>query len=44
MMFLSAGELHHEETWRDWFKDASGLIPRERLRVSETAATDSSCT
>lgn len=35
MMFLSAGEQHHEAMWRDWFRDAGGLIPRERLRVRQ---------
>jgi hypothetical protein len=33
MMFLSAGEQHHEDTWRDWFRDAGGLVPRENLQV-----------
>jgi hypothetical protein len=33
MMFLSAGEQHHEETWRDWFRDIGGLVPRENLQV-----------
>ncbi len=33
LMYLSAGELHHEDTWRDWFRDAGGLIPKEKLKV-----------
>lgn len=33
LMFLSAEGLHHEDTWRDWFKDAGGLVPKERVKV-----------
>mmetsp|Transcript_16470 Transcript_16470/g.49327 ORF Transcript_16470/g.49327 Transcript_16470/m.49327 type:complete len:505 (+) Transcript_16470:419-1933(+) len=32
LMFLSAEGLHHEDTWRDWFKDAGGLVPKERVK------------
>ena len=29
LMFLTTGDLHHEDAWRLWFRSASGLIPSQ---------------
>ena len=33
MLFLSKGEMYHEEMWAQWFTGAIGLIPKPVLQV-----------
>ena len=33
LMFLTKGELYHEQLWTLWFADAAGLLPAQHLQV-----------
>jgi hypothetical protein len=35
LMFLTTGDLYHEETWRLWFKSAAGVLPAQVRRWRE---------
>ena len=37
LLFLSRGEMYHEEVWAKWFAGAVGLIPKPTLQVAALA-------
>ncbi|CAL8469170.1 g8711 [Coccomyxa elongata] len=38
LMFLTRGELWHEGMWREWFRDAAGLVPADVIRASNCSS------
>lgn len=34
LMFLTMGHLHHEDTWRMWFRSAAGVLPAQTVAAS----------
>jgi len=34
LLFLTTGHLHHEATWKLWFKSAAGVIPLQTMAMS----------
>ena len=33
MMFLTRGDMPHEQLWSDWFAEAAGLLPLQSVEV-----------
>ena len=33
LLFLTTGNLHHEQAWRLWFASAAGLVPAPAAEV-----------
>jgi hypothetical protein len=37
LLFLTTGNLHHEQAWRLWFASAAGLVPGPAAEVRRRA-------